>query len=53
VEKLADSIVVLLLELQTGPYDALLESQRLVGYQVGDDLEDVVIRLARVFERVL
>jgi hypothetical protein len=43
VEKLPDSVVKLLLKLQTSPDDTLLESQRLVGNQIRNNLGDVVM----------
>jgi hypothetical protein len=43
VEELSDSVVKLLLKLQTSPDDTLLESQRLVGNQIRNNLGDVIM----------
>ena len=52
-QQLPDGVVVLFLELQAGPYDALLERQRLVGDQVGDKLLNLLPLLPGVLEVVL
>ena len=53
VEQLTDCVVVLLLELQTSPDDALLEGERLVGDKVRDNLVNLLLLLAGVLEVVL
>ena len=53
VEELANCIIVLLLELETSPDNALLEGERLVRDEVRDDLLDLLLLLPRVLEVVL
>ena len=47
VQQLADRVVVLLLELQARPDDALFERERLVRHEVRDDLLDLLLVLGR------
>lgn len=49
-QQLADVVVVITLELQTGPDNALLEGQRLVGDKVRDNLFYLFCRLPRMLE---
>lgn len=53
MQQLPNGIVELVLELEPSPNDAFLESQWLIGHQIGNYLLDVIVLLTGVLEGIL